>query len=70
MPVMLWKSDFIMFIGGGGELEETNLSYKVVPIKWKTKYTTLWEQYKNIPHCRNSSKIYHTVETVLKYTTL
>ena len=24
----------------------------------------------NIPHCQNSSKIYHTVRIVLKYTTL
>ena len=36
----------------------------------KPKYTTLLEQFKNIPHCWNSSKIYHTVGTVKKYTTL
>jgi hypothetical protein len=33
-----------------------------------SKYTTLSEQFQNIPHCRNSFKIYHTVGTVSKYT--
>ena len=35
-------------------------------VKGKTKYTTLSEQFENIPHCQNSSKIYHTVRTVRK----
>jgi mannitol/fructose-specific phosphotransferase system IIA component (Ntr-type) len=33
-------------------------------------YTTLSWQFWNIPHCRGSSEIYHTVVAVLKYTTL
>ena len=32
--------------------------------KEKKKYSTLSEQFKNISHCQNSSKIYHTVRTV------
>jgi hypothetical protein len=32
--------------------------------KGKKKYITLSEQFKNISHCQNSSKIYHTVRTV------
>jgi hypothetical protein len=38
--------------------------------KGKKKYITLSEQFKNISHCQNSSKIYHTVRTVQKYITL
>jgi hypothetical protein len=37
---------------------------------FETWYTTLSEQFQNIPHCGKCSKIYHTVGTVSKYTTL
>jgi hypothetical protein len=40
---------------------------------WNLLTNQCWDnkmKIKNIPHCRNNSKIYHTVGTIQKYTTL